>query len=147
MKRICLYEPVNEEKKFTEEIINEWMALNSDSEEYALSRTDKLISSVNYDILFVDTEIDSQVMEEIHEILNRKNDIDICFFVLPQDISSINELNGLEKKYVGSNIGTILKPIQFSKVDQFMNSTVQRAQNIVFDENTDGFDISEFLNH
>lgn len=147
MKKIHLFELNSTKNDFVEDIINEWLELNQKAGEYKLIKIDHLDHLNGVDILLFNAHINDARIDQIKGIINRLPNINICFFVSPKDISTISQLNELNCQYRNANIGTILKPVPFSKANEFMNSVVSRIKPLEFEDNSDDFDISEFLHN
>lgn len=145
MEKIHLFEQTNSDSDYIGDIITEWIDTNTKLGEYELVRINELNKLNNVDIILFNAEINEFYINKIKRIIDESPGINICFFVSPKDISLIDELNRLGEN--NSNIGTILKPTQYSKASEFMDSVISRKKPVVFEDNSDSFDISEFVHN
>ena len=133
------------EKANIEVFIKSWNNLNVDKDSFNVIVNPSLSLINEADIWIVNKQLKAESFEIIEKNLIDKPNLSICFFLEAKEMSFIDVIEDLKENYPFSNIGTVIKPTQFSRVDSFLKSVISRKDMVTFDADfTDiDFDIHE----
>lgn len=119
--------------------INIWNREERENVKYEPIHVDSLMEIDDKGIVFFNKRINDSTFHLVDDFLTNNPSRNICFFVTPMDIKFINRLNNLGDKFEHANIGTILQPAQFSRVEQFLLSSINRTEALELEDGWEEF--------
>lgn len=133
--RIHLKQDADKERVDVKNFVTKWNDLRPDTPfDWAETMTPDV------PVCFVNVTLTKTVLDELQDYLKQKPDLAICLFMEQRERQFIPSIEKLERQYPFATIGTILKPTQYSRVGQFLASTLNRRGMVVVADDWDDFD-------
>ena len=137
MNVIYLFQDENMRKANIETFIKKWNDLNEDKESFEVVVNPSIDDERNSDIWIINRAITDEVFKDIEIGIKEIPNLSICFFLEVKEMKYINTIEYLREKYTFSTIGTVMKPTQYSRVDNFLKSVFNKKDMVTFDDNFD----------
>lgn len=82
---------------------------------------------------FIDKDMSKELLEEIRNHLKEHSEDSFCFLLSQPEMTFTNDIKALDEDFPFAQIGTVIKPTQYSSVEQFVLSHINKNDGIKFD--------------
>lgn len=123
-----------------EVFIDSWNRFNEDRESFNIVINPELNNRRQSDIWLINVKLTTDVFKRIAEGVTKQPDLNLCFFLEPKEMIYMKHIEQLQNNHPFINIGTIIKPTQYSRVDTFLKSVMNKKDMVTFDDKFDDID-------
>lgn len=142
-RKILLVQEPNMQLTHIHEYITTWNDTHETDDQFFLYVDPDLTAHPDASVWLINVELDNSWFELVQQHLRLQPDMNICFFIEPQELRLFSYIKQLDDDFPFANIGTIVKPCQYNRVEQFLSSVKNKRGMVVFDDDWDNMDFND----